>query len=137
VSLVTVRPPLRLLRLGNPLVRAILRSPAHGLLSGRLILLEYRGRRTGRTFAIPLRYADAGDAGIVALAVEPRRKQWWRSFVAPRPAVVVHRGTRQEVVGTVAEGRVRDEARRAYVARYPGSAGLVDDTALVLFERSR
>jgi hypothetical protein len=119
------------------MVRGILRSPAHGLLSRRLILLEYQGRRTGRTFAIPLRYAEAGDAGIVALAVEPRRKQWWRSFVAPRPAVVLHRGTWHDVVGTVAEGPVRHEARRAYVARYPGSAGLVDDAALVLFQRSR
>jgi hypothetical protein len=134
---VPVRPPLRLLRLGNPVVRGILRSPAHGLLSGRLIVLEYQGHRTGRTFAIPLRYAQAPDGRLVALAVEPGRKQWWRSFAEPRPAVALHRGQRHDVVGTLAEGVTRDEAREAYVARYPRSAGLVNDAAFVVFERSR
>lgn len=132
-----VRPPLRLLRVGNPLVRAILRSPLHGLLSRRLVVLDYEGRRTGRSFAIPLRYAETADGRLVALAVEPRRKQWWRSFVEPRAAVVLHRGRRHEVVGTLAEGTARDAARESYVARYPRSARLVDDAALVVFERSR
>jgi hypothetical protein len=118
-------------------VREILRSPAHGLLSGRLIVLEYQGRRTARTFAIPLRYAEAADGRLVAIAVDPRRKQWWRSFVEPRPAVVLHRGQRHDVVGTLAESAARDEARGDYVARYPRSARLVDDAALVVFERSR
>ena len=132
-----VRPPLRLLRVGNPLVRAILRSPAHALLSGRLVVLEYEGRRTGRSFAIPLRYAEAGDGRLVSLAVEPRRKQWWRSFVEPRPAVVVHRGQRHAVLGALADGEARAEARAAYAGRYPRSARLLDDAALVVFERSR
>ena len=132
-----VRPPLRLLRLGNPVVRAILLSPAHGLLSGRLIVVEYEGHRTGRTFAIPLRYAQAADGRLVAVAVDPGRKQWWRSFTEPRSAVVLQRGQRHEVVGTLAEGGARDEARQAYVAQYSRSARLVDDAAFVVFERSR
>lgn len=131
------RPPLRLLRLGNPLVRGVLRSPAHGLLSGRLIVLEYQGGKTGRRYAIPLRYAEAADGRLVALAVEPARKLWWRSFVEPRPAVVLHRGQRLEVVGALAEGPVRDKAQAAYAARYPRSAELIEDAALVFFERSR
>lgn len=130
-----VRPPLRLLRLGNPLVTRVLRSRAHGLLSGRLIVLEYRGRRTGRTYAIPLRYAEATDGRLVALAVEPAGKQWWRSFVGPRRAVVLHRGQQHEVVGSLAEGTARDGAAAAYRARYPRSARLIADAALVVFER--
>ena len=129
--------PLRVLRIANPAVRVVLASRAHGILSGRLLVLEYAGRTSGRSFRIPLRYAEAADGTLVALAVEPHRKQWWRSFVEPRRAIVLHRGRRQEVVGTLVDGAARDEAERAYTARYPGSAGLVDDAALVLFERSR
>ena len=69
-------PPLRLLRLANPVVRGVLDSPAHRLLSGRLLVLEYRGRRSGRTFRIPLRYAETRDGSLVAIAVEPDRKHW-------------------------------------------------------------
>jgi len=133
---VPIRPPLRLLRLGNPLARGVLRSPAHGILSGRLIVLEYQGRKTGRSHAIPLRYAEAVDGRLVALAVDPARKLWWRSFVEPRRAVVLHRGQRHEVAGTLGEGTARDEARETYAARYPRSAALIEDAALVVFERS-
>ena len=38
---------LRVLRLANPFVRVVLESRAHRLVSGRLLLLAYRGRRSG------------------------------------------------------------------------------------------
>ena len=40
-------------RVVNPLVRGVLRSPAHRVLSGRLALLTVTGRRSGRTFRSP------------------------------------------------------------------------------------
>jgi hypothetical protein len=131
-----IRPPLRLLRLGNPLVRGILRSRCHRLLSGSLIVLEYEGRTSGRVFAIPLRYADTEDGYLVALAVRPSRKRWWRAFVEPARAVVLLRGQRHEVVGTLAEGSLRDDARAAYATRYPRSEVLLEDAALVVLERA-
>ena len=130
------QPPLRLLRLGNPLVGGILRSRWHRLLSGSLLVLEYEGRATGRRFAIPLRYAETKDARLVALAVGPDKKRWWRSFVEPHRAVVLDRGQRHDVVGTLAEGPLREEARAAYAARYPRAAPLIEDAALVVFERT-
>jgi len=47
--------PLWLLRL-NPLMRALLRSPLHGLLSGMLMLLSYTGRKSGKVYTIPIGY---------------------------------------------------------------------------------
>ncbi len=131
-----VRPPLRLLRLGNPIVRGILRSRAHRLLSGSLAVLEYEGRMSGRTFVIPLRYAETGDGRLVALAGDPGRKLWWRSFSEPHPAAVLLRRQRCKMVGTLAQGTLRDQARAAYAARYPRSTGLLGDAALVVFERA-
>jgi hypothetical protein len=134
---VGVRPPLRLLRLANPVVRAILRSPAHGLLSGSLAVLEYEGHKSGRTFAIPLRYAETGDGSrLVTVAVDPPRKLWWRAFTEPRTAVVLVRRRRRDVAGTLLDGPQRENAVAAYAARFPGSAGLLDHAAVVVFERA-
>ena len=58
--------PLPLLRLANPLVGRLLESRAHGLLSGALVVLTYRGRRSGREFRIPLQYAELADRPLGA-----------------------------------------------------------------------
>ena len=124
---------LRVLRLANPLVRIVLESRAHRLLSGRLVLLAYRGRRSGREFRIPLRYAETDAGAVVAIAVRADRKQWWRAFRAAGPATLTLRGARVAALGLVAEGDERDTALRAYLDRYPGSTRLASDTAVVVF----
>ncbi len=45
----------------NPLVRAVLRSPAHRLLSGSLLLVTFLGRRSGQAYTIPVQYARMGE----------------------------------------------------------------------------
>ena len=117
-------------------MRGILRSRAHRLLSARLIVVEYRGRTSGRTFAIPLRYAPLAGDRLVALAVEPARKLWWRSFAEPRDAVVLLRRVPVTVIGRLSQGALQEEARAAYAARYPRSVRLLGDAALVVFERA-
>ena len=91
--------PLRLLRLANPVVRAVLGSPGHRLLSGGLLVLTYRGHRSGRTFRIPLRYATMPGDRIVALAVAADGKLWWRSFSQPAPATLLVGGAERAVSG--------------------------------------
>jgi hypothetical protein len=62
----------------NRAVVALLRSRAHRLLSGALLLLTFRGRRTGRAYTLPLLYArDGGDLLLVAL--HPHGQSWWRA----------------------------------------------------------
>jgi len=124
------------LRLANPLVRGVLRSRAHALLSARLVLLSYRGHRTRRRFDIPLRYVVLADGRLVAIAVRRERKLWWRSFSESRDATLLLRGSSVAVVGRLAEDGPAEEARAAYAARYPRSAGLLGDAALVVFERA-
>jgi hypothetical protein len=114
-------PPLRLLRLANPVVRLVLRSPVHGLLSGSLALLTYRGYRSGRTFTIPVLYATDGDR-VVAVAARPERKLWWRTFRPRAAAQLTVRRARRDVVGRVVDGEERDGAVEAYLARFPRAA---------------
>ena len=123
----------RALRLANPFVRAVLGSPAHPLLSGRLLVLSYRGHRTTRSFRIPVQYATTGDGTIVALAVHPERKLWWRSFVASAGARLTLRGEQVDVRGALVDGVEREAALAAYVERHPRSARLAQDAAIVVF----
>ncbi len=127
--------PLRALRIANPIARAVLRSRAHALLSARLVVVGYEGRLSGRTFAIPVRYAELAEGRLVAIAAQPAHKLWWRSFVEPREATLELRGARVLFVGRVARGTLRDEATAAYRARYPRSANLLLDAELVVFTR--
>jgi hypothetical protein len=47
-------PPRAVLRLVNPIVRALLRSPLHRVVSKRLMLLTVKGRKSGRSYSIPV-----------------------------------------------------------------------------------
>lgn len=131
-----LRVPLRALRLANPVVRLVLRSRAHRAFSGQLLVLTYRGHLSGRAFRIPLRYAELPDGRVVALAVRPERKLWWRSLRAPAPVTLTLRGTPIEAQGALVDGADRHAALAVYVTRHPRSARLAQDAAIVVFARS-
>lgn len=62
----------------NRAVAGLLRSRAHRPLSGALLLLTFRGRRSGRAYTIPLLYARDGD-DLLLVALHPGGQQWWRN----------------------------------------------------------
>lgn len=66
-------------RVVNPLIKLVLRSPLHGLLSGRLALITVAGRRSGRTFTIPVLYEQAAETVRIEVGW-PERKLWWRNL---------------------------------------------------------
>ena len=78
----------RVMRLMNPIVSTILRSPAHRLLSGDLLLLTYTGRKTGASHTLPVGYTERGDTLIVHSGVH----RWWRNLRGGAPVVVLLRG---------------------------------------------
>jgi deazaflavin-dependent oxidoreductase (nitroreductase family) len=78
----------------NPLVRGVLRSPAHGLLSSHLALLTVTGRRSGRTYTFPVGYDRDGDR--VTIGVDwPERKRWWRNLRDAAPVEIWLAGVRR------------------------------------------
>ena len=115
--------PLQALRVANPIVRGVLGSPAHPLLSRALVVLTYRGNSSGREFRIPLQYAETPAGRIVTLAVRPERKRWWRSFVRPTDASLLVAGASRGVTGRLLDGEERRASLRAYLARFPRAAG--------------
>jgi F420H(2)-dependent quinone reductase len=81
-------------RMVNPVVRGVLRSPAHRLLSGHLALLTITGRRSGRTFTFPVGYHQDGDR--VTIGVDwPERKRWWRNLSEDAPVEIWLAGVRR------------------------------------------
>jgi len=75
----------------NPLVAWLLRSPLHPMLDRVLLMLRVTGRRTGRQYWIPVGYQRDGDIITVLVSKAPR-KQWWRNYRDPGPAVVLLHG---------------------------------------------
>jgi hypothetical protein len=105
---------------GNVVVLALLRSPAHRLLSGFVIELRYAGRRSGHRYVLPVQYARAGDR-LILWPQDAQRKTWWRNFITPQPVAVRLAG--QLYFGTAValdrDDSAWDEARRFYISRWP------------------
>lgn len=85
----------------NPVMAGILRSPLHRLLSNDLMLLTFRGRKSGKRYATPLGYLQKGNRLYIF-----SHAGWWRNLPGQR-VVVRLRG--KDVQGTA----TRLEDRRA------------------------
>ena len=75
----------RLLMRGAPLfnapIVALAASPRLGkMLRRNITLISYTGRRSGRTFSIPVAYRRRGDE-IEIVPNMPDAKTWWRNFL--------------------------------------------------------
>lgn len=104
------RPPRALVRAVNPVVRRLV---ARGVAGGQLLVLHYRGRRTGRRYDLPVGY-HVVDGAVVVLT----DSGWRHNF-----------GQATEV-----EATLRGE-RRAYEARLEDRPERVAEVYRTLFER--
>jgi hypothetical protein len=65
----------------NGPVAALANSPRFGWLVRRNIaMVTYTGRKSGRTFSIPVAYRRSGDDMIIGVSM-PDTKTWWRNFL--------------------------------------------------------
>jgi hypothetical protein len=109
-------------RLVNPLVRLLLRSPLHRLLSRSLVILSYQGRKTGRWHSLPCMYARHGQ-DLYIIPGHPDRKLWWRNLRQPTPVRLRLQG--RDLNGTATASSDPEAVAaglRRYLARYPKTA---------------
>lgn len=85
-------------RVINRMMRGILNSPLHGLMSRRLTLLYVTGRKSGARYAVPLAYTD--HEGQILL-VSPG--SWVRNLRGGATLEVQHHGRRFTATAEVAE----------------------------------
>lgn len=78
-----------LYRLINPPVKYLLRSPFHGLLSKNTLLLEFKGRKSGRALSTPISYRLDGQ---IAHCFTNRSYGWWRNLSTSQKVQLTIRG---------------------------------------------
>ena len=90
----------------NAIMRTLLRSPLHRVMSSSILVIHYQGRRSGRALATPVRYQRLDGRLRCTTATHT---QWWRN-VAENPGVsllvagstgdyqaVIHREDRENI----------------------------------------
>jgi len=61
----------------NPPMRALLRSPLHGVASHNLAILDYTGRKSGRSYSTPLSFVREGS---IVRFLSSHNTGWWKNF---------------------------------------------------------
>lgn len=90
------RPSPRAMRQINRLPKAILRSPLHGLISKKILLLTFAGRISGQRYTTPVSYVRAGDT--LLLGTESR---WYKNLRGGVPVGVRLQGRERSGVAEV------------------------------------
>jgi hypothetical protein len=94
-------PPSALLRVVNPMLRFLLRTPLAGPARKQLMVLSFTGRKTGRSFSIPLSaHVIGGDLYALTGA------GWKQNFRDGAPVEVVYDGKTTAMRGEL----IRDRA---------------------------
>ncbi|WP_156688247.1 hypothetical protein [Mycobacterium sp. Marseille-P9652] len=93
-------PPSALMRLVNPIMGVLLRSPLAGPARKQLMVLSFTGRKTGRSFSIPLS-AHLIDGELYALT----GAGWKQNFRGGAPAQVVYDGRTTAMRGELIRDR--------------------------------
>ena len=109
-----------ILRIVNPIIRSVLRSPFHRLLSNKLALLTVTGRRTGRHYTVPIGRHE--DDGVFLVSVSGR---WRYNMEAPVRLTIAGR----EHVGHAELEHDSDHVAQTFKMLYdrygPSNAGLL------------
>ena len=89
------RPPQLLVRVLNPVLRTVLRTPI-GRMIAPLALLEFAGRRSRKTYRVVVGWHSLDDTAIVLTPAA-----WRANFTAAAPATVRWHGQRRKYTGTL------------------------------------
>lgn len=77
----------RLLRLWNPFMKRLLRSPFHWPWSHWFLVIEWTGRKTGRQYRTPVSYLREDTHLLITTG-----DAWWRNLVGGAPVRVWLKG---------------------------------------------
>jgi hypothetical protein len=91
--------------------------------SGSLLLIIYRGRKSGKDYTLPVQYARDGTT-IYIVPGMPEKKTWWRSMRGGAPVRLLLGGKALAGNAAVLEGGAAGAvpALAAYLKRFPAAA---------------
>jgi deazaflavin-dependent oxidoreductase (nitroreductase family) len=100
----------------NTLVRILLRTPLHWLISHNTMLLRVTGRKTGRLYNIPVSYTRDGN-DLVTFTDAP----WWKNL-REAPVTVAIRGRRRRGTARATFGAAVAEPLARHLDKVPRDA---------------
>ena len=109
----------------NAIMTALLRSPLHGMFGPGMLLVTYRGRRSGSLYSTLVQFVRDADR-LLVLVAQPSRKQWWRNVQEHSDVEVRLAGRTSTATAVVTSGAGADAGLARYVAARPGAARQVD-----------
>lgn len=113
-----------MMKIGNGLMKVILRSPLRSFLGQNTLLIAVTGLKTGHEFSLPVNYVQDGNTLYI---ISKRCRTWWRNLRGGRPARIWLRGQEVEGIGMAEEdyGLVSDGLKRFFQLN-PGYAKYFD-----------
>jgi hypothetical protein len=99
----------------NGIIKTILRTPLHGMLSSGIMLVTYTGRKSGRRVAVPVNYIRDGEDDSILWTTSLRKRTWWRNLRGGAPVMLRLRGRNRSALGTAIED---EEGVVAALGRY-------------------
>lgn len=91
----------------NTIATTVLHSPLHGWLRHHLLLLSFQGRRSGKTYTIPLSYTQEDE---MVLCFTRRKGNWWKNLRGSIPVTVDLKGRSwQGIASAVADDQATIE----------------------------
>lgn len=106
-----------LIRWGNPFMKALLRSPLHGLVSHSYLIIGVTGRKSGRLYETPVQYQQVGETLWI---ITSAAYVWWRNLIGAAPVTVIVTLRGQPHTGTAAVHTDAATIQTALHTIYPG-----------------
>lgn len=106
----------------NRVMRLLLHSPLHRLMSGNVMVLYFRGRRTGQRRWTPVRYLRDGEGGVICLT--GRETGWWPNLLGEASVELQLAGRRVAATAQALpdDAQRKDAALRRMMERFPADA---------------
>jgi len=104
----------------NSIMTWLLNSRLHGLLSNVMMLIRFRGRRSGKEYRIPVNYLQTGD---LLLTTSFKERTWWRNLRGGAEVTVCLRGQERSAFSEVVESQEEVAAKlEMFIAKSARSA---------------
>jgi hypothetical protein len=110
------RPPPQVMRLYNNLPKLILRSPLHGIMSKKVLLLSFTGRKSDKRYTLPLSYVQSGATLLLGT-----QTPWWKNLRGGVPVTARVQGkTVTGIADVISDEAGMREAYHTILTLYPG-----------------
>lgn len=101
----------------NTIMKGLLRSPFHFVASRNIMLLSFTGRKSGKSYTVPVSYLQDGD--VITVFTD---RAWAKNFRGGAPATVVVRGKTLQGSAQAVEGPQIAAPLAEFLTRIPRDA---------------